>query len=276
MSNVFDLQKEYNVSRAALNFIGHALFGRDLMRQSCHDQMMTVEEDDRIREVLKRHVDEEIPLGYLLKQEMFYGLRFYVDERVLIPRPETELLVETALRMIEDFPQPSLRIVDLCSGSGNVGISLVKNNRSSKKITLFFADRYRDTFAVVRKNAALHRISDYHCLNADLLEGCTDACFDMIVANPPYVEESFIRDSRELFYEPPHALNGGPDGLAFCRLIIRQAKRCLTDPGRLLMEISEKDSGSLEDLARDYFQTCVIQRDYAGKPRILITPTNHG
>ena len=249
-----------------LRFVHTVLFNKDVRPHAA----LSNAEQSRFDEVLARY-GQGVPLGYILGEEAFYGLRFFVDERVLIPRPETELLVEASLSWIAGKKGTPVRVLDLCSGSGVVGISIATHCAKGSRVSLFFSDISEDTFPVLRRNAAYHRIDEYRVVRSDALSAFASGSFDLVVCNPPYVEDAFLANNTALSHEPLVALRGGPDGAAVCRKILVQARSRLRAGGRLLMEISEKNSDDLLSFATRLFGegACRIDVDYAGKDRIL-------
>ncbi|HLY38931.1 MAG TPA: peptide chain release factor N(5)-glutamine methyltransferase, partial [Candidatus Binatia bacterium] len=172
------------------------------------------------------------PVHYLVGEREFWSLPFVVDRRVLVPRPETETLVETALRL----GAGACRVLDVCTGSGAVAAVLARELRGAR---VWASDVDPDALAVARTNVARHapRVA---LVRADLLAGFRLAAFDLVVANPPYVAESHfpgiapeVRD-----WEPRVALAAGADGLALLRRLVADAPRVLVRGGWLVVEMS--------------------------------------
>ena len=209
---------------------------------------------------------KRIPLQYLLGEAPFFGRLFLVDSRVLIPRPETELLCHWAIGILSGFPAPA--VLDLCCGSGCIGLTL-KAERPDAFVTL--SDISVDALAVASANAA-HLSLDVALEQKDLLEGFPAASFDLIVSNPPYIpSEDCKRLQPEVRHEPLLALHGGPDGCGLYRRIIRAAGPVLKPGGKLLMELGINESGILYSLLRDHgFTDIQIRQDYAGIDRMIL------
>ena len=209
---------------------------------------------------------EHIPLQYLIGEAPFYRRVFLVDSRVLIPRPETELLCEWALEEMSQFPSP--RILDLCCGSGCIGITL-KAERPDASVTL--SDISAEALEVAASIAA--RISpDISFRQGDLLEGVAPASFDFIVSNPPYISSADCDSLQpEVMREPRLALDGGADGCDFYRRIVYEAKTVLVPGGKLMMELGIGESAYLSSLLSGLGYSDVrVRKDYSGIDRIIL------
>jgi release factor glutamine methyltransferase len=222
----------------------------------------------RFRDLVRRRRARE-PTAYILGEREFYGRPFRVDRRVLIPRPDTEALVEVALERTRERSM-SMRALDLCTGSGCVAITLARERRTS----LFVAtDVSADALAVARENAL--RLGAYNVAfrEGDLFAAVDPSMrFDLVTANPPYIAVGEIAalepEIRE--YEPRLALAGGDDGLAIVRLIVAQARAHLSRGGRLALEVGFGEAPAAAALfaAAGYGQI-EIRRDYARVERVV-------
>lgn len=207
-----------------------------------------------------------IPLQYLVQEAPFFGRLFKVDSRVLIPRPETELLCEWALEVLKDIPLP--RVLDLCCGSGCIGLTL-SAERPDAIVTL--SDLSEDALNVSAVNAV--RIAPSVSIRrSDLLEGLSDLSFDLIISNPPYIPSDECGQLQpEVLKEPRIALDGGPDGCDLYRRIIRSAGSVLVPGGKLLMEIGINESYYLSSLLCDQgYCDIEVRTDYAGIDRMIL------
>ena len=166
---------------------------------------------------LKIRCETRKPLAYILKKCEFFGLEFYIDENVLVPRPETEMLVEATL---SNLPDERLVGVDVGTGSGAVAISLLKNR---KNWTIFGTDISRPALDVAMRNAKIHDVAErFIPLQCDMLQPIKS--IDFIVSNPPYIPSGEIFSlSAEVLNEPRIALDGGKDGLHFIKKLIEQS-----------------------------------------------------
>ncbi len=221
------------------------------------------------RELIKRRRAAE-PIAYILGEREFYALPIRVDRRVLIPRPDTEALVEVALERTRDRSMYGAA-VDLCTGSGCVAIALAKQ-RPTWSVTATDLDEDSATLAwenVVRTGVAHH----LRLLLGDLFDAVPEGeRFDLVTANPPYIPSGDIAtlDADVRDYEPRRALDGGADGLDLVRRIVEEAPARLTQGGILAMEIGHDQAERTEALflARGFRET-QRRRDYGGHERVV-------
>ena len=207
-----------------------------------------------------------IPLQYILGEAPFCGHSFMVDARVLIPRPETELLCCWILEVLMDHP--ASRILDLCCGSGCIGLSL-KAACQDASVTL--SDLSAGALAVASENA--HRLSLNVVLHqGDLLDGFPPDSFDLIVCNPPYIPSADCKVlQREVLFEPRIALDGGPDGLDFYRRLISFVPSVLTPGGALFMELGIHEADPVSGLlSASGFTGIQIRADLNGIDRMIL------
>ncbi len=216
---------------------------------------------------------QRMPLQYLLGSQEFMGLSFHVDERVLIPRPETELLVERVLFLLQGRKQPV--VADVGTGSGAIAISLAVFHPTVK---ILATDLSSGALAVARANAAEHQVSERICFRqGDLLEPLKDAVgpggFTGIVSNPPYIADQDMErlEAEVKDHEPRLALAGGSDGLDYYRRIIAEAGEYLSDGGFIALEIGYDQGDAIMDMFENTngFFPAVLQQDYAGRDRIV-------
>ena len=207
------------------------------------------------------------PLQYVLGEWEFFSLPFYVGPGVLIPRADTEILVDEALRFLEGVAAP--RVADLCAGSGCVGLALAHERPDAAVTGVEVSAR---AAAYWRRNAARNRLPNAVLRQADVLAGPQAGdLFHMIMANPPYIPARDLPGlSREVRHEPALALNGGADGLTFYRAIIRQWTAALTPDGSLLFEVGAGQSEAVAALLQTRFQQVYTVPDLNGIPRVLI------
>ena len=203
------------------------------------------------------------PLQYVLGMWEFYSLPFYVGEGVLIPRPDTEILVETA---IEFIGKDKKRCIDLCAGSGCVGIAIDKNCENAEVEAL---EKYPAAFEYLKRNVELNR-SRVNPRMGDI-EQKGEGEYDIIVSNPPYITESEMKElSGEVLCEPETALFGGEDGLHFYREILKNWLPCLKSGGMLAVEIGYLQGDAVSALFREAGLSDVsVRRDYGGNERVV-------
>lgn len=220
-----------------------------------------------LRALIKRRRAHE-PIAYLRGFREFYGLEFKVDPRVLIPRPDTEALVECALQRSAHVSL-SMRALDLCTGSGCVAIALARQRPTSRVLA---SDVSPDALTVARENA--YRLGAYNVafVLSDLFAEVPPQRFDVITANPPYIasEEiaTLMADVRD--FEPRLALDGGPDGLDLVRRILDGAPPFLEADGVLALEIGQGEAEATAALFSERsYREVRIDRDYAKIERVV-------
>lgn len=173
------------------------------------------------------------PLQYLLGEWSFYGLTFEVGEGVLIPRPDTETLVEEGLTRLKGVSSPA--VLDLCAGSGCIAVTIAKHRPDARVDAL---EKYPAALFYLRKNIARHLTGNVRVLERDLFAGPDGGPYDLILSNPPYIPAGELSDLMpEVRAEPVTALDGGPDGLQFYRVIAGGWSRLLRPGGWLLAEV---------------------------------------
>jgi release factor glutamine methyltransferase len=204
-------------------------------------QTLTAEQEERYRSLLLLRAARQ-PLQYLLGTQYFFGRPFHVDERVLIPRQETETLCEKAIAFLSDAGNAP-RVLDVCTGSGAIAITL----RLECPQTLVTAtDISADALAVATGNACSNG-AGIRFLQGDLLTPVIGETFELITCNPPYIRSADCDTLQpEVLREPRMALDGGEDGLAFYRKLAMEAPACLTPGGRLMVEVGD---GQAADVA---------------------------
>ncbi|HDS29561.1 MAG TPA: peptide chain release factor N(5)-glutamine methyltransferase, partial [Firmicutes bacterium] len=210
------------------------------------------------------------PLAHILGYTDFYGLRFKVTPGVLVPRPETEILVETALKILQTKNTNSTWILDLYTGCGNILLSIISNmpqihgaGIDIDPVSISYAETNRESLKIRNAVFTLGRVSD--------ILGKLDNRFNLITANPPYIPSAEIDtlESEVKNAENRDALDGGEDGLDEIRIISELAKNALTDDGVLLCEIGAGQSDSVRDLF-SHWSLVLFGKDYLNHDRILV------
>lgn len=230
---------------------------------------------ERLNQCIAQRRDGE-PMAYVLGEREFYGRRFVVDRRVLVPRPETELLVDLAIDFVKKLDQPT--IVDVGTGSGALAVSLaVELERLASNGRIIGTDISTEALAVARANAVAHSVEKrIQWVQSDLLGRCAGPV-DVIVANLPYIPTSVIpRLQIEVRHEPWIALDGGPDGLDLYRRLFLEAPQVLRHGGGIFLEIGADQGTMVEGLAHAAFprHTTQVHLDLAGHDRaVSIVPS---
>lgn len=239
-----------------------------------------------------------IPLAQILGRQSFYGLDFFVNEDVLIPRADTECLVDLVLEDYADLAKQagktysekrnsehvsnkhednveneanssSLNILDLCTGSGCIGISVAKHLPYQE---LLLVDLSEKALVVAKKNAEKHLGENVTLLQSDLLTEVRGKKFSLLLSNPPYIVSRVIPglDREVSEYEPKMALDGGEDGLVFYRRIAKEAKAVLLPGARLYLEIGYDQGESVKDIfQKEGYEAVEVFPDLSGNPRVL-------
>ncbi len=251
---------------------------------------------EKIDEFLLRRSKRE-PLQYILGYLEFYGLKIYVGKGVLIPRPETELLAEMAIKTVRQKLNPPLptnnppllpfskggiggfkkvknrgiSILDLCTGSGCLALVLA---REFSHALVYGTDISETAIRYAKENAKLNSINNVIFLEGNLFEPIKKHLkFDLIISNPPYIKSDEIKNLQPEIkdWEPFSALNGGKDGLGYYRAIIPEAKNYLKQSGCLMLELGDSQADAVKKIAEDAdFKQISLIKDYAGTGRIFV------
>jgi release factor glutamine methyltransferase len=216
-----------------------------------------------------------VPLEYIFHEKEFFGLNFYVDENVLIPRQETEFLVEATIKLLS---QCNFKIVaDIGTGCGNIAISIIKN--ISSKIKIYATDISNKALKIAKKNAFLHKVEDKIIfVQTDKLQYFIDnnIVLDIIVSNPPYVtEEEYKNLQPEIYFEPKIALVS-PTGLEFYLYFANYSKKVLRENGFLILEINSNLYDKICNIfEKNNFYIYKTIYDYYNLPRVVVVKNNN-
>lgn len=208
------------------------------------------------------------PVQYIIQKQEFMEMKFFVNEDVLIPQPDTEILVETVLDICKRYGKQSLKILDLCTGSGVIAISLSKILNTQ----VFASDVSTKALEVAEKNNVLNN-SKVEFIESNLFEQINGEKFDIIVSNPPYIKNEEIKSlSKQVQNEPYIALAGGEDGLDFYRKIIDEAYKHINKNGYLCLEIGYDQKEDLIKLIKQNenyeYENCI--KDLSNNDRCII------
>lgn len=219
---------------------------------------------EKILEGIKK-LNDNIPIQYIVNEQEFMGLKFFVDENVLIPQPDTEILVE---QIINDYKERKIKILDLCTGSGCIAISL-KHYLPQSEI---FASDISEKALNIAQNNAKQNNTEINFIKSDLFQNLQDK-FDIIVSNPPYIKTDIIKTlDEEVQNEPIIALDGGNDGLDFYEKILKEAYNYLKDEGKLYLEIGYDQKEDLINLYKNdkRYKNIECIKDLANNDRVII------
>ncbi|MCG2783734.1 MAG: peptide chain release factor N(5)-glutamine methyltransferase [Anaerolineae bacterium] len=260
--------------------------GRNRAWLFAHPEASLTPEQEQAFQQARQRFEQGEPLPYILGHWEFYGLDFHVTPEVLIPRPETELLIESALAWVRMRSQPEagLRILDLCTGSGCIPVTLATVLPNAGIVA---TDISPAALAVARLNAEKHglggRIRFYE---ADLFETKDErdkatalvfglSSFDLILSNPPYIPTETLHGLDVYGHEPTLALDGGPDGMIVTRRLLAESKRYLAEGGAIRVEIEAGQGEIALETAKSHFPGAKVQihKDLAGIDRLLAIDT---
>ena len=242
------------------------VFGRDYRIREISGRLEPTEEElSRLEGLLKRRLSGE-PLQYIVGEWEFYGLNLKVRKGVLIPRQDTEALVEAALALIEGVKGP--RVLDLCSGTGCVALAIKKQRKDAE---VWAAELYPEAFEILCENLSGSGVS---AVNADALSADIAKKFsglDLITANPPYLTEKDMENlQREVMAEPKTALYGGIDGLDFYRALPKIWRGSLKGGGHIAMEIGLGQESDVSELLKEAgFKNIGFKTDLTGRVRAV-------
>lgn len=226
--------------------------------------------EERAMRMMERRISGE-PLAYVTGAWEFHGLPFFITKDVLIPRIDTEILVDAAEELLKNNPSP--RVMDLCCGSGCIGIAIARLFKSAKIIAV---DLSASALQICRKNVNLNKVnSQVICMQADAKQAPPKGMgsYDMIVCNPPYIPSEEIKtlDHSVKDYEPTWALDGGETGLDFYEAIVSQWTSLIKPGGHILFEVGEHQSRDVIQILQNAdFQNFSVKKDTINVERVVI------
>ena len=254
------LKIDYDTTLIALSYILGKSKSYILLNQELE---LNSEQSHRLNDIINKR-KKAYPLQYAIGEWEFYNLRLKVDERALIPRFETEIIVDYIIKsaMKKD------RILDIGTGTGAIALSLGKHIVKSLVTGSDIEDK---ALSLARENKEITNISNVEFIKSDLFENI-DGKFDLIISNPPYInKEDYDKLEKELYFEPKSALYGGEDGLLFYKKIIKKAPDYLNDQGHLIFEIGYDQKEILNKLLKEQgFKSIINLRDFNDFDRFII------
>ena len=248
-------------------FLSHALNTNRLQLLVNQNTKLTLEQKQRYDQCLFKRTHHQ-PYAQIVGHKEFMGLDFVVTPDVLIPRPDTENIVENALQILKKMPQQKLRVLDLCCGSGDIGIAIAYYE---KRAVVTGSDLSFKALKIAKENARKHQI-DIKFVQSDLFQELSDQ-YNMIVTNPPYIPTVEIDDLSQdvIDFEPQMALDGGKTGLDFYRSIFLEARNFLIPGGTLICECGWNQIHDITLIANtNYFSVQKVIRDLSGLDRGLV------
>ncbi len=229
-----------------------------------------ISEDEKTRYYLALiEIVQGMPIQYITNNQEFMKLNFYVDKNVLIPQPDTEILVEEVINIINDT---AVKVLDICTGSGCIGTSIAKY---TKNTTITMSDISSRALNIAKSNYIknMEDTSKVQFIQSDMFKNIKEK-YDIIVSNPPYIESKEINKLEKQVQNEPHiALDGGEDGLQFYRKLANEAHKFLNENGYLCMEIGYNQKQAVIQLLKENknYKEIYSKKDLSGNDRIIIT-----
>lgn len=224
-----------------------------------YNEKLEKEDQEKIKRILKKLVVDKLPIQYIFNEQIFYGHYFYVNKSVLIPRIDTEVVVEKALELIVSKSNPL--VLDIGTGSGAIGVTIAIENPTSKVLA---TDISEQALQVASKNAKNLNVKNIKFLQSNLFENISFNKFDLIVSNPPYIKDDELEYMSEttILHEPKEALFANENGLYFYYEISKQALNYLSENGILLFEIGFKQAKQVKNILENLgYKNIVIGKD---------------
>jgi len=267
-------QREFNSPKLEVELILCYLLQKDRIYLHLNRKEEVSEEiKDKFYKLAEKR-NNGYPLQYITNSQEFMGLDFYVQEGVLIPRPDTETLVETVINIVKERYNKEIKILDLGTGSGAIAISLAYYLRNSFVTAIDISDIAVETTKI---NIKKHNLNNIKVIKGNIFEDNLGEKFDVLVSNPPYIESDEIKNlqTEVSVYEPRLALDGGVDGLDYYRPIVELFKEICEENGVLAVEIGKQQKESVEEifLNSKVFKEVKSYRDLAGNDRVIIGMT---
>ena len=256
--------KEESLARFLLMYIldeSPQLFSNSLSEQ------MSKENEDKYFSLIEKHIKEDVPLSHLVGFEYFYDRKFKVTKDVLSPRMETEELIYRVVEYVKSTKKNNLKILDLCTGSGIIAITL-KKELSQFSIDVVASDISEEAIKVAKENAQVHEAT-IKFIQSDIFDNIADK-FDIIVSNPPYIDrkDEVTMQDNVLKYDPHLALFAEEEGMYFYRKIIEQANDYLNENGVIFFEIGYDQKDKIIKLADLNGYSAEVYKDINGRDRM--------
>lgn len=263
-----------SVEKLKLNNIENAIFDANLILRSAlnmkpidlvlsYNKNIDNDKIKQVRDMIEKRCANE-PLQYILGTQEFMGLEFNVNNKVLVPRADTEALTEAILEL-----NCGMNVLDICTGSGCIAISIAHYNKNAFVLGVDISD---DALLTASENAEKLSLSErVRFEKCDIMKDIPSGTYDIIVSNPPYIKSGDIEklQNEVKLYEPHIALDGGEDGLNFYRRIIKIAPMLLKENGKIYFEVGYDQSEQVLGLMKENFKACGIKKDLCGVNRVV-------
>ncbi len=264
-NNLIEKKEPYRLSKTLLNYLLKVQDNYLIMNEN---ELVNIDIEKKFKESIKL-LNNGIPIQYITKHQEFMKMNFYVDKNVLIPQPDTEILVEEVIKLYKTNTA-KFKVLDLCTGSGAIGISIA-NYLQNSEVTM--SDISLEALKIAKKNALNNNIKN-KCkfIHSNMFKNIQKK-FDIIVSNPPYIRTNIIpKLDKEVQNEPFIALNGGKDGLLFYKIIAEQAHIYLKNKGILALEIGyDPKEKVIELLTKEKkYKDIYSKKDLCGNDRIIV------
>ena len=232
-------------------------------------EQLTKEKEELYFSLIDKHIEKNVPLSHLVGFEYFYDRKFKVTKDVLSPRMETEELIYKVIEYIKSINKNNIKILDLCTGSGIIGITLRKE-LESKSLEVVASDISEEALKVAKENAIMNE-AEVKFIQSDIFENINDK-FDIIVSNPPYIayNDKITMEDNVLNYDPHLALFAEEDGMYFYREIVENAKEYLEEDGLVFFEIGYDQREKILKLANENGFKAEVYKDINGRDRMAI------
>lgn len=273
-NNLKNNEGEYKINDILVLMAFYFNTSKDKLYLDIRNMVLSDKDKLQLDSLLDKYYIKKIPLQYLTNKQYFFNEEYFVNENVLIPRQDTEILVEEAIKYINKYTLKDM--LDMCTGSGCIGISIA-NNSDVENITL--VDISNDALEVAKKNILLNNVEkNITIIQSNLFTNLQGKKFDIIVSNPPYIKTSDINNLDEhVKHEPYLALDGGVDGMDIYTRIIKNAKDYLNSNGILMLEIGYDELEDIKNILEEYkeykFLECI--RDFGGHDRVVVCSLNN-
>lgn len=217
-----------------------------------------------------KRLSEGMPIQYITNHQEFMKLDFYVDENVLIPRADTEILVEEVIKNINSSKKENLKVLDMCTGSGAIAVSIAKYTENAK---VYAVDLSEKALKIAEKNAIKNKVENKcQFIKSNMFENVVGD-FDIIISNPPYIKSDVIKElDRNVQKEPIMALDGGQDGLYFYKILAEKSYKFLREDGMLFLEIGYDQKEAVKNLLEETnkYENIYLKKDLSQNDRVIV------